>query len=135
MKKDIIVPKVENVAFVITQEKYEGENEYHVYLLNLRDDIMEGIIVTSQGYGKNEETGEVIRTSMLRHCLEVLVPEEAAKIEMIMLEVFGLSNEFFLSFWVNDTMYDKKFIFLPDTIKEENMIFIEALGKKGVMIS
>lgn len=135
MKKDIIVPKVENVAFVITQEKYEGENEYHVYLLNLRDDIMEGIIVTSQGYGKNEETGEVIRTSMLRHCLEVLVPEEAAKIEMIMPEVFGLSNEFFLSFWVNDTMYDKKFVFLPDTIKEENMIFIEALGKKGVMIS
>ncbi len=133
MKKDIIVPKVENVAFVITSE-HDGTS-YDVYLLNLRDDIMEGIIVTSQGYGKNEETGEVIRTSMLRHCLEVLLPGEVAKIELIMPDVFGLSNEYFLSFWVNEKMYDKKFIFLPDSIKEENMIFVEELGKKGVMIS
>jgi len=135
MKKDILIPKVENVAFVVAME--QGENEepaYNVYLLNLRDDIMEGIIVTSTGYGKNEQTGETIRTSTLRHCMEILLPNEAAKIEPIMPDVFGLTNEYFLSFWVNDVMYDKKFLFLPDAISEKNMIFIDKLGVKGVMI-
>jgi hypothetical protein len=48
--------------------------------------------------------------------------------------VFGLTNEYMLSFWVNDVMYDKKFIFLPETIQEKNMRLIPQLGVKGVMI-
>ncbi|HRO74562.1 MAG TPA: hypothetical protein PLP27_00255 [Crocinitomicaceae bacterium] len=134
MKKDFDIPKVENVAFAITHELIENEPAYYVYLLNLRDDIMEGIMITCQGYGKDEQTGETIRTSLIRRSLEVLLPNEVAKIEPIMPEVFGLTNEYFISFWVEDTMYDKKFLFLPDSINEKNMVFIEQLGKKGVMI-
>lgn len=134
MREEILSPKVENVAIAITLNEINGEKQYYAYLLNLRDDIMEGIIVNSRGYGTNIETGEEIKTSTLRHVLEVLLPNEAAKLEPIMPEVFGLTNEYFLSFWVEDTLYDKKFLFLPETIKEENMIFIEALGCKGIMI-
>jgi len=106
-----------------------------VYGLNLRDDIMEGIIVTSTGYGENANTGERIRTSTLRHSLEVLLPNEAAKIEPIMEEVFGLANEYWVSFWVNEVMYDKKFVFLPETISPSKMKLIPLLGARGVMIS
>lgn len=134
MKKDFVIPKVENVAFAVTAELIENELAYNVYLLNLRDDIMEGIMITCQGYGKDEQTGETIRTSVIRRSLEVLLPNEVAKIEPIMPDVFGLTNEYFISFWVEDTMYDKKFLFLPDSINEKNMIFIEQLGKKGVMV-
>ena len=95
---------------------------------------MEGIIVTSIGYGQNANTGEKIKTSMLRHCMEILLPGEAAKIEPIMEEVFGLSNEYWLSFWINDTMYDKKFVFLPESIQEKNMQMIPKINKKGVLI-
>lgn len=135
MREELLGPKVEDVAFVIAKEINElNEAMYNVYLLNLRDDIMEGIIVTSTGYGENLETGEKIRTSILRHSLEILLPEEVAKIEPIMEEVFHLANEYWISFWVNEVMYDKKFVFLPDSISDENMVYIKQLDKKGVII-
>lgn len=135
MREELLGPKVEGVAFAVIQQlNEENEKIYNVYLLNLRDDIMEGIIVTSQGYGNNVATGETVRTSKLRHSLEVLLPQEAAKIEPIMEEVFGLANEYWISFWVNDTLYDKKFVFLAESISEENMKVLPILGEKGVMI-
>jgi len=135
MREELLGPKVEGVAVAIVKEIGEGnEPIYNSYLLNLRDDIMEGVIITTCGYGENIATGEKINTSTLRHCLEILLPDEAAKIEPIMEDVFGLNNEFWVSFWVNDVMYDKKFVFLPESIQEKNMKLIPKLGLKGVMI-
>lgn len=135
MRADILSPLVENVKMVVIPEKNEeGATQHYVYLLNLRDDIMEGIIITSKGFGVDETTGEKITTSMLRHSLEVLLPDEAAKIEPIMEDVFKLTNEFLISFWVEDTMYDKKFIFLPETINEKNYVTIPKMGGKGIVV-
>jgi hypothetical protein len=135
MREELQGPKVEGVAFAVVQQfNEENEKVYNVYLINLRDDIMEGIIVTSQGYGNNVATGEVVRTSKLRHQLEVLLPNEAAKIEPIIEEVFGLANEYWLSFWIDNDLYDKKFVFLAESISEENMKLLPVIGEKGVMI-
>jgi hypothetical protein len=136
MRQELLGPKVENVAVAIVQEK--GENDeyiYNTYLLNLKEDeIMEGIIITSTGYGENVNTGEKVKTSTLRHCMEILLPNEAARIEPVMEEVFALTNEYWVSFWIQDVMYDKKFIFLPETITEKNLKLIPQLGVKGVII-
>lgn len=135
MREELRGPKVEGVAFAVVQQLNEdNEKIYNVYLVNLREDIMEGIIVTSQGYGNNVSTGETIRTSKLRHSLEVLMPNEAAKIEPIIEEVFGLSNEYWLSFWAEDVLYDKKFVFVAESISEDNMKMLPIIGEKGVMI-
>lgn len=136
MREELLGPKVEKVGVaIIEQIDEEGNRIYYAYLLNLRDDIMEGIIITSTGYGENVNTGEKIKTSTLRHSLEVLLPQEAAKIEPLMEDVFALSNEYWVSFWVNDVMYDKKFIFLPETITKDKMKLIPLLGEKGILIS
>ena len=59
MREELKGPKVENVAVAIAERLDENKNKIHyVYLINLRDDIMEGIIVTSKGYGVNVGTGE-----------------------------------------------------------------------------
>ena len=135
MREELLGPIVEGVAFTVVQQfNEENEKVYNVYLINLREDIMEGIIVTIQGYGKNVTTGETTRTSKLRHSLELLLPNEAAKIEPIIEEVFGLSNEYWISFWVNDVLYDKKFVFVAESISEENMKILPIIGEKGVMI-
>jgi hypothetical protein len=136
MKEGLFGPKVENVGVAVVQDFNEENIEiFNVYLLNLRDDIMEGIIITSTGYGENANTGERVKTSTLRHCIELMLPNEAAKIEPIMEDVFGLANEFLVSFWVNDVMYDKKYVFLPETISSSKMKEIVILGKKGVIIT
>lgn len=135
MREELKGPLVEGVAVAVVQELSEdGEKIYNVYLLNLREDIIEGIIITSKGYGHNVKTGEKVETSMLRRCIELMLPNEAAKIEPIMEDVFGLSNEFWVSFYVDDKMHDKKFVFVAESICEENMKDIELLGAKGVMI-
>ena len=135
MKDGLLGPTVENVGFAVVEETVENEKIYNVYHLNMRQDIMEGIIVTSTGYGENVNTGERERTSTLRHCLEVLLPGEVAKIEPIMEEVFGLANEYWISFWVEDVMYDKKYVFLPETVSSTKMKLIPQLGLKGVMLT
>lgn len=135
MREELMGPKVENVKMVVIPEiNEENAVQHYVYLVSLRDDIMEGIIITSRGYGENVQTGEQVKTSTLRHCIEVLLPNEAAKIEPIMEDVFGLTNEYWLSFWADDVMYDKKFIFLPETIQEKNMQEIPQMGKRGVVV-
>ena len=134
MKEELKGPKVENVSVAVTEELIENEKSYYAYLINLRDDIKEGIIISSTGYGENTQTGETIKTSTLRHCIEVLLPNEAAKIEPIMPEVFGLSNEYWVSFWVDGVMYDKRFVFPAESISSTNMRKIHILGKKGVII-
>ncbi len=132
MKKDIILPKVDRVDVVVILED-ELTNEYNVYLWNHSEDIIEGIIITSAGFGEDSLTGEKILTATLRHSLEVLLPNEVAKIEVIMPEVFGLYNEYWLSFWVNDVLYDKQFLFPPESIIPSNFKLINQFGKKGVL--
>jgi hypothetical protein len=135
MREELQGPKVENVGVAVVQTLNESnEKIYYVYLLNLREDIIEGVMVTSKGYGMNQNSGEKVKTSTLRHSLEVLLPNEAAKIEPIMEEMFGIANEFWVSFWINDVMHDKKFVFVAESISEENMKIIPVLGDKGVMI-
>ena len=136
MREELKGPKVENVSVAIVEIPLENnEKEYIVYLLNFRDDIMEGIIVASSGYGENPNTGEQIKTSILRKGIELMLPNEAARIEPIMPELFHLTNEFWVSFWVNDVMYDKRFIFVPGSINDEAFKLIDILGYKGVILA
>lgn len=136
MREELKGPKVENVSVAIVEIPLENnEKEYIVYLLNFRDDIMEGIIVASSGYGENPQSGEQVKTSTLRKGIELMLPNEAARIEPIMPDLFDLTNEFWVSFWVNDVMYDKRFIFVPGSINDEAFKFIEILGYKGVILA
>jgi hypothetical protein len=136
MREELKGPKVENVSVAIVEIPLENnEKEYIVYLLNFRDDIMEGIIVASTGYGENPQSGEQVKTSTLRKGIELMLPNEAARIEPIMPDLFDLTNEFWVSFWVNDVMYDKRFIFVPGSINEKEFKLIEILGYKGVVLA
>ena len=135
MKEELLGPKVENVGVAVIQSiNEEKEKEYTVYLISLRDDIMEGIIVASTGYGENTTTGEKVKTSTLRHGIEVLLPNEIAKIEPIMPDVFGLSNEYWVSFWVEDVLYDKRFVFPAESLIEENFKYLDVFKRKGVLL-
>ena len=133
MKKDIVPPIVENIAVVIVKEQNDlYESEYNVYLLNLKQENIEGVLVTSKGYGMYNN--EDVKTSTLRHFLDVVKANDFKKIEPVVESVFGLNNEFWVSFFIGNVMYDKKYVFLPETIKDDNFILIPLINKKGVII-
>ncbi|MCC7333237.1 MAG: hypothetical protein IT232_11595 [Flavobacteriales bacterium] len=135
MKKDIYLPQVKDVAVAIVSEINElSETEWNVYLLNLKNEMITQVLVSSKGYLKFEN-GEEIRTTTLRHSLGNIKPNSFTKIEPIMEDVFGLHNEYWVSFFIDNTMYDKKFIFLAETIKQENSIQIPLIEKFGILIN
>lgn len=133
MRKDIIPPEVTDIAVAVVKEKNEQEEwEWNVYMLNLREETIEGVLVTSTGYG--EVKGEELKTSTLRHFLDTLQPKSFGKIEPIMESVFSIHNEYWVSFYANKVMYDKKYVFLAESISEANFTDIPIINKKGVMI-
>jgi len=136
MRKDIPVSKVKNVAVAVVQELNEEKttNVYNVYFINLTDSVVENVLVTSKGYGENKSTGEQIKTSILRHNLGVLRPDSFTKIEPIIEDTFALNNEYWVSFFIDEKMFDKKFVFLAETIQESNFVNIPVINKKGVLI-
>jgi hypothetical protein len=133
MIKDIPELKVDNIAIAIVKEKNElDETVWNSYLLNLKDEKIEGVLVTSTGYGELNE--EKVKTSTLRHFLDEVEPKSFVKIEPIIEDVFGINNEYWLSFYLNKTMYDKRYVFLAESITESNFTSIPLINKKGVMI-
>ena len=132
MKAEDLIPSVEDVAVAVVPELVEDQNVWMVYLVNLKNNSIENVIVSSKGYGEIDNKN--IKTSTLRHFIEKVEPHTVSKIEPIMEDVFGLANEYWVSFYINKTIYDKKFVFLPESIQENNFITIPFLNKKGVMI-
>jgi hypothetical protein len=133
MKKDIPDLLVENVAIAIVKEKDEHDNDvWNSYLINLKDHLIEAVIVTSTGYG--EIKGETVKTSTLRHFLNEVPANSFAKIEPLLEDVLTLSNEYWLSFYEGKNILDKKYIFLPDTLNEDNFVTVPIIKKRGVMI-
>ncbi len=135
MKSDINFPEVVGVSIVIAREQIKsGDIEWKVFVMNTNEFSLRNILVTSKGYG--ELDGRPKTTGLLRHHVKGLPPHSAMPIELIQPELFDLCNEFWVSYYLDDDsnrIYDKKFLFLPGSIIEENMSFITILQLEGVI--
>lgn len=133
MKKDLPENIVEDISVAVVLESETPDSKsWNVYLLNLKDEPIETVLVSSKGYGQKD--GKEVKTSVLRHSIGNVDAKDYALIEAIDEQVFGLTNEYLLSYYINGTIYDKKFIFLPESIVESNLIRVPVVNKPGVMI-
>lgn len=134
MIKDIKIPEVKNVTLAVARTKNPGESdEWKVYLINNNDFPLENTLVASKGYG--EKAGEQQKTSTLRHFLETVPANSAALVEPIDPAVFHLTNEYWVSYYVGRQIFDKRFVFVPDTICEKNLTFIKEWEMEAVLHS
>jgi hypothetical protein len=132
MKKDINFLPVEGVQVVVARkENIAGGYDWLVYLINQNDVAIKTVFVTSKGYGQKDE--EEQKTSTLRHFFVEVQPGAHEVIETIMPDVFHLNNEYWVSYFIGDQIFDKKFIFVPDSIVEENLVTVPALGLEGIL--
>jgi len=133
MIKDIIIEKVIDVAVAVIPETDElGEKEWSVYLLNLKPDAIEGVLVSSKGYGNIQ--GKDVKTSTLRQFWEKVQGKDFVKVELIEKKLFSLTNEFWVSFWHHGILYDKRYVFVTESIIEDNFTLVPLIDKRGVMI-
>jgi hypothetical protein len=133
MIKDLPDNNVTDIAVAVALESENIEAKvWYVYLINLKKQPIENVLVTSKGYG--EKDGAPVKTSTLRHMFPKVEPGAFVVIEPIDEQTFGLNNEYWLSYYIGTNIYDKKFIFLPESIVDMNLIKLPVVNKPGVMI-
>jgi hypothetical protein len=134
MIKDIPLPQVKNVTLAVVPEKNNLQlDEWRVYIINSNNVPIDNTLVASTGYG--EKDGEQQKTSTLRHFLETVPGNSAALVEPIDPALFHLNNEYWVSYYLDGVLHDKRFVFVPDSIHEENLTFIRQLDRAGVLHS
>ena len=132
MKSDIIIPKVENVFLAAVQEWSDDfmEKVWYVYLVNDSDFDLDSVMVVSKAFGTID--GEMKKTSLLRHAFINVPAVSVVKIEMIESNVLRLNNEFMVTYFIENTLYDKTFIFraqtiTPDYVEEVPILFVDGV--------
>lgn len=134
MKKDIEFPRVEGVILAVTRQPLSDDSySWSVHMINRNSVMLHNILVSSKGYG--EKDGEKQETSTLRHFIETLPANDSALIEQIDPGIFHLFNEFWVSYYIDNQIYDRKFLFVPETLKEENLQYIKDLEMEGILHS
>lgn len=134
MKKDIIIPKVENVFMAAVQEWNDDfmEKVWYVYLVNDSDFDLDSVMVVSKAFGSID--GEMKKTSLLRHAFVKVPAVSVVKVEMVEKSVLALNNEFMITYFIGNTLYDKKFTFRTNTINESATEEVPILFVNGVIV-
>ncbi|MCA5005765.1 hypothetical protein [Sphingobacterium bovistauri] len=133
MKKDLPINIVEDISIAVVLENSTPDSKsWTVYLINEKNVDLTNVIVSSRGYG--EKDGREVKTSTLRHFLGDISAKSSVQIEIIDTQVFGLTNEYWLSYYVDNTIFDKKYIFFPESIVDENLSKVPLVNKPGVII-
>jgi hypothetical protein len=129
MKKDIQVPKVEGVYVAVVNEFNDiyKTQDWNAYIINDKDVDLEMVLVVTSGYSEEKIT------STFRKKLEVLPKKSYAKIELLQEELFALNNEFKVSFFEGNSMFDKTYLFRRNTINLKALQNIPLMEAKGVL--
>ena len=130
MKKDIYIPKVENVHVAVVYEYNDiyKSNDWNAYIINDKEVDLEMVLIVTRGYSETKET------STMRHKLDRLPAKSFAKIELMQEAVLQLNNEFKVTFFENNTLFDKTYLFRKNTINIKALQTMPLMNKKGVLV-
>ena len=130
MKKDIQIPESTDVHLAIVHEFNEvfKTDDYTAYLINQKAEPIEAVLIVSRGYDG------MVKTSVMRHNLTTLPANSVAKIELMQEEVLKLNNEFKLTYFYENTLFEKTFLFKKNSIKQKALRPIKLLDKRGILM-
>jgi len=131
MKKDIEIPKVEDVYIAVVNEYnaiYKTQ-DWNAYIINDKDVDLDMIIIVTSGYNEDKTT------SVFRKKLDRLPKKSYAKIELLQEELFALNNTFKVSFFEGNKMFDKTYLFRKNTINLKALQAIPLMEARGVLVN
>ena len=129
MKKDFEIPVVKDVYVAIVLEEHPDYKnmDWYAYIINNKTVPLEMVLVVSKGYNNTKET------SIMRHKIEKLPAKSYAKIELLQEDVLALNNEFKVTFFEDNKMYDKAFLFKKNSIHKSNLRGLPVMQQHGVL--
>ena len=131
MKKDNLIPKVKGISLAVVHEYNNTYNSYdwNAYIINERSIDLEMVIIVTKGYSETK------KTATFRKKIDVLPAKSFAKIEMLLEDVLSINNRFDVSFFEDNTLYEKSFEFRKNTINEKALQQIPLINLKGILKS
>ena len=130
MKKDIKIPEVKDVYVAIVNEYNDiyKTQDWNAYIINDKDVAIEMVLIVTTGYNDDKIT------STFRKKLEVLPKKSYAKIELMQEDLFALNNQFKVSFFEGNKMFDKTYLFKNNTINIKALQPIPLMDARGVLV-
>jgi hypothetical protein len=130
LKKDIQIPKVEDVYVAVVHEYNDiyKTNDWNAYIINDKEVDIDVVLIVTSGYSENK------MTSIFRKKLDVLPKKSYAKIELMQEDLFALTNEFKVTFFEGNSMYEKTYVFRKNTINKLALQSIPLMKVKGVLV-
>lgn len=128
MKKDIEIPIAKDVYVAAVREWNEEflSKDWNVYIINNRATQIDMVLIVSKGYDGER------KTSLMRHAIGVVDAKSFQKIELIHEDVLTLNNEFFVTYYADSKIYEKRFVFEKNTVNEASLSEIPLLEKEGI---
>ena len=130
MKKDIQIPKVEDVYIAVVNEYNDiyKTQDWNAYIINDKDVDLEMILIVTSGYSEDKQT------SVFRKKLDKLPKKSYAKIELMQEALFALNNTFKVTFFEGNTMFDKTYLFRKNTINLKALQPVPLMDVNGVLV-
>lgn len=131
MKKDIKIPEVKDVYVAVVQEAHLEYKtlDWNAYIINNSDKDLDTVLILSQGYTDKK------MTPPMRHTLSKLPARSYAKIEYLQEKVLELNNEFKITFFEGNQMFDKTYLFRKNTINKKALRTIPLMQLKGILVT
>ena len=131
MKKDIHISEVKDVYIAVAHEYNETYKVYdwNAYIINDKSIDLEMVIIVTKGYSEDK------KTATFRKKIEILPAKNFAKIEMMLEDVLSINNLFNVTFFENNSLFEKSFEFRKNTINENAVQKIPLMNTKGVLKS
>ncbi len=129
MRKDIEIPIIKDVYIVAVREwdkDFLAQN-WNVYLVNDRTDEISTVLVISRGNTTDK------KTSTLRHGLGNIEPKFFSKVEFIPNELLGFENEYLVTFFADNRLLERRFVFPANSISEEKIAEIPVMEVEGIL--
>lgn len=129
MKKDIKIPVVKDVYVAAVRQfnKDFRTNDWNVYIINDGTAPLETVLIVSEGRDEQDTT------SRMRHSLKLLPAKSYAKIEFLEDSVLRLNNYFSITYFLGETLYDKRFELPANSVLEDNAVALPVMSEKGVL--
>jgi len=130
MKKDINIPVVKNVYVAVVHEYNDvyKTHDWNAYIINDKNVDLDVVLIVTSGYSKEKTT------SIFRKKLDKLPAKSYAKIELMQEELFKLNNQFKVTFFESNTMFDKTYLFRKNTINKNALQPIPLMEARGVLV-
>lgn len=128
MKKDIEIPIAKDVYVAAIHEWNEefSSKDWNAYIINNRISQIDMVLIVSKGYDGER------KTSLMRHAIGAVDAKSFQKIELIQEDVLALNNEFFVTYYADNKIYEKRFFFEKNTVNETSLSEIPLIEKEGI---